>query len=182
MKLTEVLGREHRLIERVLELLDSAAADMERGKGPEAGRLAEMLTFLRDFADRCHHGKEEDILFRRLEAHGFGPDHGPVAVMLHEHQLGRSHIRDMTDAMPEVGTEVGGLRFARAARAYVMLLRGHIQKEDHILFPMADQALSDTDQDELAAAYARVDPAQMGEQAYERFAHLADRLLDHSKV
>lgn len=177
MRLTEILSREHRLIEKVLEALDEAATQAESGRAAEPARLAEMLAFLRDFADRCHHGKEEDILFRRLEQHGFGPDHGPVAVMLHEHQIGRGHIREMGEAVPEIGTDAGRLRFVRAAQAYVMLLRGHIQKEDHILFPMADQVLSQEDQQDLTAAYGKLDPAAMGEQAYERFGLVAERLL-----
>jgi hemerythrin-like domain-containing protein len=182
MKLTEILSREHRLIEKVLGALDAAASEAERGQVAEPARLAELLAFLREFADRCHHGKEEDILFRRLGERGLGPEHGPVAVMLYEHELGRSHIRDMGEALPEIGTEAGRLRFARAARAYVTLLTGHIMKEDNILFPMADQVLSEEDQRDLTAAYGQVDPAVMGEQAYERHGLAAERLLSGSEA
>ena len=80
---------EHRLIEQVLGSLETFASQVEEGLAPERPVLADYGTFLRGFADSCHHGKEEDILFQRMVERGFPRETGPVAVMLYEHEVGR---------------------------------------------------------------------------------------------
>jgi hemerythrin-like domain-containing protein len=92
MRATDLLMEEHLLIERALRMLVSLA---ERGKpGLE---IASVLSFLTEFADGHHHNKEEKILFPALEEAGFPSDDGPVAVMLHEHTLGRSLIASLRE-------------------------------------------------------------------------------------
>ncbi len=135
---------EHRLIETVLGALDSYAAAVERGNGFERDDLGRFLTFIREFADAKHHGKEEDILFAAMVANGFPRDGGPIAVMLEEHDLGRSHVRQLAEIAASDGPWGEDLvaLLNRAARAYTELLRGHIGKEDNVLYPMARSALS----------------------------------------
>ena len=94
-----------------------------------------------------------------MEQKGFPLDSGPLAVMRDEHEIGRNHIRAMDEAID--GSESGNRKalasFVHHASAYVLMLRDHIEKEDHCLFSMADQALSADDQQELAANFERVD-------------------------
>jgi hemerythrin-like domain-containing protein len=68
------------------------------------------------------------------------------------------------------------------ARAYIELLRQHLQKEDHCLFSMADQALSPADQSRLLAAFERVERGHMGAGTHERFLKLANDLADRYGV
>jgi hemerythrin-like domain-containing protein len=143
MKITESLSGEHRVIEQVVRcLLEMATRAGEGGIDAEAARAA--VEFFRTFADRCHHKKEEDVLFPALAERGFGTSVGPVAVMLEEHELGRRHLGRIEAAlqMSEAGAPGASEAFASAARAYADLLLQHIAKEDHVLFPMADQLLS----------------------------------------
>ena len=126
MRATQLLREEHEIILRGLAVLEKLAAS---GKQPPP----ELLEFFSEFADVHHHGKEEEILFPALEDAGFPRDAGPVGVMLHEHELGRELLGAMRDPA----------QFAQAARGYVALLGGHIQKENQILFVMADRAVED---------------------------------------
>ncbi len=77
--------------------------------------------------------------------------------MLHEHELGRAAVRGMADAIDAAaaGDSAALDGFVTHARTFVTLLREHIQKEDHCLFAMADQALSADDQQTLLAQFAR---------------------------
>jgi hypothetical protein len=97
---TDVLMSEHRGIERMLAAMERNLGKLESGD-PAAVRLFEQgVDFLRGFADKCHHHKEEQQLFPALAAHGIPVEGGPVGVMLHEHEAGRERIREMAIALP----------------------------------------------------------------------------------
>jgi hemerythrin-like domain-containing protein len=178
MKPTEILSHEHRVIEQVLACLERMTQKIasEGRIDPQPARDA--VAFFRNFADRCHHGKEEAHLFPAMEAKGFSPDCGPTSVMRREHELGRLHVREMAAAID--GAAAGDAkaieRFVEHAESYVALLREHIQKEDHCLFAMANQALSESDQQKLSAAFEKVEAEEMGLGTHETYVKIADAL------
>ncbi len=175
---TEVLTAEHRTIERVLECLERLVA--ESGvRGRLDGRSArQILEFLALFADRCHHGKEEELLFPALIARGFSADAGPVAVMTDEHRAGRDHIRQMREATNAAGAgDRAALgRFRLHARAYIDLLREHIRKEDGCLFPMADEALTAEDKALLLERFEHLEHEEVGAGTHEAMLEVACEL------
>jgi hemerythrin-like domain-containing protein len=128
------------------------------------------LEILKNFADRCHHGKEEDILFPALEA--AAPGFGPTQVMRHEHVEGRGYIKGMTDALAGADS----LGFALNAENYAELLEQHIGKEDGILFPMAANLLDDETDARLLEAYRKIEHEDMGNGTHERLLGMADEL------
>jgi hemerythrin-like domain-containing protein len=178
MRTTEILMEEHRVIELVLACLDkSADAAFDSGR-IDVASARDAIRFLRTFADACHHGKEEQRLFPAMEKCGLPPDAGPTAVMRHEHEAGRAHVRAMDEAVTgfEKGDASASERFAFKARAFVDLLREHIAKEEQVLFPMADRMLPANVQDELLAGFEHAEKHEMGEGTHEQFLALADRL------
>jgi hemerythrin-like domain-containing protein len=169
---TAILSAEHRVLERVLACLDRMADAYEAAGAVDAAEVARAVDFLRTFADRCHHGKEEANLFPALERLGIPADAGPTAVMRAEHETGRGLVREMADAAAD-----GALpRFAAAAREYAAFLREHIQKEDQVLFPMADRMLSPAEQDALLQAFGRVEHLDLGPGTHERMIGIAEAL------
>jgi hemerythrin-like domain-containing protein len=184
MRPTEILMTEHRVIEQVLNCLEELAAQCAAANELDAVSARQVLDFFRVFADECHHGKEERHLFPALETKGFSRQRGPTGVMLREHDQGRRHLRAMAEA---VAGAAGGDRqavrqFVTHARAYVQLLRAHIQKEDGCLFPMADVALTDEDRQDLLASFARVENEEMHAQTHEKYLRLANELADRLGV
>jgi len=135
---TGVLRDEHQLILGVVEVLDRQLADPNASLS--LGVIDRCITFFRLFADACHHGKEEDLLFPELIEHGMPGDAGPIAVMLSEHVQGRLYVRGMADAMQGVksGNEEALSALRANAEDYINLIRAHIDKENHILFMIAD--------------------------------------------
>jgi len=136
---TGVLREEHQLILTVLDVLQQVIEKGESGEW-DIDSMEECVAFFRLFADACHHGKEEDLLFPELESRGMSKEEGPIAVMLAEHRKGRALVAQMAEAVAAAREdgELGPARFDSAARAYIELLRGHIFKEDNVLFNMAD--------------------------------------------
>jgi hemerythrin-like domain-containing protein len=151
---------------------------VRRARGRKSGTLDQILEFLMVFVDRCHHAKEEDYLFPSLEQAGVSKEGGPIGVMLLEHQKGRDFIRGMSAEIPGVkrgdGPAIG--RFVRNASGYRELLLAHIDKEDNVLYPMADALLSEDKDRELTKDFERVEEERVGQGKHEEFHRMMDRL------
>ena len=149
---TEVLREEHRVILRALGVLEAAAARLAGGWPLPEGWWPEIIAWLRTFADKNHHAKEESSLFPAMVKAGVPSDGGPIGVMLEEHQRGRALVRAMEAGEPA----------ARAAKAreYVTLLREHIDKENGVLFPLADAVLDEAAQRALQREFDAVEAEQ----------------------
>jgi len=184
MKPTEILSSEHRVIEQVLDCLDKIIQKCQTEGKLDKRSAKDAVAFFRNFADRCHHGKEEAHLFPAMEAKGFPRDGGPTDVMLHEHEQGRSFVRGMDKSIDAAanGDAAAQKEFVRNAWGYINLLREHIQKEDHCLFAMANNALNEQDQQALLAAFGKVEAEEMGEGVHEKFLKIADDLAERYGV
>lgn len=178
MKATDTLMEEHRIIERVLTALEKQARRLDAGEAVRPAFFLDAADFVRNFADGCHHEKEEDNLFPAMVAHGFSEDEGPVAVMLADHEEGRRLVGAMGDAAErlEGGDTEAAPEVVRNAIGYVAVLRQHIMKEDNILFPMADRALPEEQKDQLAEAFADLDADDASEGVRQKYVALAEKL------
>lgn len=184
MRATEILQSEHRVIEQVLSCLEKMT-DQALAEGRLEGQSAsEALEFLKVFADGCHHHKEEDLLFPLLEAKGFPRQGGPTGVMLHEHEEGRKYIAAMQASLlgAAQGHQPELCRFVAHARAYVELLRQHIFKENHRLFPMADLVCSFDDDARMLQQFAHVEEHDLEQGTHEKYLQLANRLAERFEV
>jgi len=180
MKATEILIAEHRLIERVLDTLQEGAQQLAARQPVPAGFFLDAADFIRNFADRCHHQKEEGVLFKTMVEHGFPQDQGPIAVMLFEHEQGRGFTSALAEAAArfERGDESAREEVVMNALAYVSLLRQHIQKENNILFRMADNVIPPAEHAAVEAGFARVEREEIGHGVHEKYEALAVALRD----
>ncbi len=160
----EILTHEHRIIEKVLRAVDGICRRIERSESVPPQALSQVIAFIRDFADDCHHQKEERMLFPTLEEHGIPRRGGPIGVMLDEHELGRSLVRQMSEAVEAyvAGDQTAPQRFLPSARRYIELLTQHIFKEDNVLFPMAEQVLGEDERTSLAHTFERMEQNRGG--------------------
>jgi hemerythrin-like domain-containing protein len=156
---TRILSEEHRLIERGLDCLAAIARAARRERRLDAKTAAEALALIRDFADRCHHAKEEDRLFAAMEAAGLERDGGVLGVMLEEHESGRGHVRAMAAVVDRAaGGDADAIAvFGRHADELDELLREHIEKEDSVLFPLGDEMLGHAGGEALLADFRRLE-------------------------
>ncbi len=178
MKATRELKDEHGGIKVMLAILGKVCDRLEAGQRVEPKHIEEILEFLKVFVDKCHHAKEEDLLFPALEKAGIPREGGPIGMMLHEHQAGREFIRGMTQAAADMakGTPGAAKRFAANARSYADLLLQHIEKEDNVLYPMAELRLPPEADGTLSAAFEKVEEERVGHGRHEAFHRMMDRL------
>lgn len=178
MQAIDVLMQEHRVIERVLDALETAAAHLARGEAVPARFFLDTADFAAGFADGCHHRKEEGVLFPTMKQHGAPPAGGAIEVMLDEHEQGRSYVRQLREAARELdaGDATAARRVVGAARGYAALLRDHIGKEDEMLFPLASELIPAGAQDEVIDAFERVEEADRDAPSHDQLMVLAEQL------
>jgi len=174
---TQVLMAEHELILQALDALEKKVAAVQAGAAPDRAYFDRAVSFLRGFADKCHHGKEENLLFKRMTERGFPVQGGPIAVMLSEHEAGRAFIRGIAEGAAKLGADPAAARqIVENARGYIDLLRAHIGKENNVLFPMADRALGAEDQAYLAKEFERFEAEETGAGVHEAMLKLLGEL------
>ncbi len=163
--LADMLVEDHDHILEALDLIPAYLDKLSRGE-LEPRDVERLIDFLSQFADRCHHGKEEDILFPLMEQRGAGFWEGPLGVMTCEHGMGRYLLRNARNSVRRYAS--GDREALRALRYYLegykRLLTQHIDKENNILFPMARQLVGEGEG--LEEAY-RVEE-EMDHEAYLR--------------
>lgn len=159
--ITQKLVEEHRLVLRMITLLEQNAPRTATGDYTNWQFYLDGIDFIRNYADRFHHAKEEDVLFVALVNNGMPRDNSPVAAMLMEHDQGREFVRGMEAAVHEA--EGGGTDSYQAiadnALGYAALLREHISKEDDILYPLAERVIPETMRTGILQGYQAAEAA-----------------------
>ena len=151
----EDLKDDHQLILRVLKVIEQLDDLVEKGNPFPTDLYKKIIRFIQFFADRCHHCKEEDRLFPMLEKRGIPNENGPISCMLRDHQRARQ-ITAQAEEQLEFAIE-GDAQAEQLVREllmdYCILLDGHINREDKVLFEMADQVMSDADKSQLETEF-----------------------------
>lgn len=169
-KATQDLRNEHDAIIFVLRILDK----MMKPDSTEAETLlryyGELVYFLKIFADKCHHGKEENYLFKELVQKGFSNEDGPIATLLGEHTQARNYIAQMSLCLEN--EDIKG--FNDAAVQYRDLLRTHIEKETGTIFVTADKLLDEKAQDQLFEEFEKYEETIIGHGVHEKLHAMID--------
>jgi hemerythrin-like domain-containing protein len=155
----QIVTQEHGVILLALNALEELIDDVEAGDTPDRAYFEKAVEFLRTFAARGHHGKEEDVLFKAmLEEMDYPKNVAPVAVLSTEHVKTRELIRGFAEAAAALDRDpTAPHRLIENGRGYLKLLRLHINREDRVVFPMVEQFMDEADQARLAGEFARFD-------------------------
>jgi hemerythrin-like domain-containing protein len=174
----EQLMKEHEAIQRMLNIVEKVCANLTSGERVDPEHLKQILEFFRIFADECHHGKEEHVLFPALEEAGIPKEGGPIGLMLNEHNLMRGYVKNFAEAVDryQAGEPQALSKVVHYATDYVATLRQHIDKENNILFPMAEIQLSDEKQTELAEQFESIETEKIGEGKHENLHAVLEHL------
>ena len=151
MKPTKILSEEHKNIIKIIGALNKECDSLESGKPLDKEFFNKAVDFIKNYADKFHHAKEEDILFKEFNK---SQSHcNPTEQMLYEHDLGRNFVKGMEQASKENNKE----KLMENARGYSQLLQEHIYKEDNILYPMADEALNEKTQKSMLEKFKKLE-------------------------
>jgi hemerythrin-like domain-containing protein len=143
---------EHRLIERVIALLRREYENIQETKRADTALVERFVDFLRTYADRCHHGKEEDILFRDLDGKKLDPEFKQILKELKaDHVRARKLVGQI--ACCNEGLKKGDTRclgeMTESLEELVELYPEHIRKEDKQFFLPAMEYFDQEEQDRM---------------------------------
>lgn len=145
---------EHKNIKRMLGVIRKACLDVIKEKEIDYKDFEMMIDFVRNYADKHHHGKEEKFLFNRMIDEIGGPAEKLVKYgMLVEHDFGRLYMSELEDALKKAkaGDDEAKLDIIANAIGYTNLLNRHIDKEDNVVYTFAKRELSKKTLDEVNA-------------------------------
>jgi len=169
MKPTQILSDEHKNILKVIEALNREIDAIESGKNIDKAFFEKVIDFIRNYADKFHHAKEEDILFKEFCKKAEEMHCNPVEQMLHEHDLGREFVKGMEKGLNENNKQ----KIINNAKGYIQLLNEHIFKEDNILYPMADKALNDNIQKSVLSKFKQAEIKRFKKGVKEKYLDIA---------
>lgn len=166
------LRKEHEGILLGLDILEQMIKTTGGRLETDFDDITDMLGFLKLFADKCHHGKEENLFFPILEETVISNKNNSIGELLREHDEGRQYIHHMTVATDSPFNEKS---FVDAASDYILLLRNHIQKENNGIFNLADEKIPPAKQVELLESFEKFEAEVMGEGTHEKLHELLRR-------
>lgn len=178
MHATADLRSEHHGVVKMLNIMDAMVERTQAGEAPAATDLNEVLEFLRVFVDRCHHSKEETLLFPAMRTAGLTSAEPTLVALLADHEHGRGAVAEIARQVErlERGEEGALSALTDTVSAYTALLRDHITREERDCFNTADLQLETSVKNELAEGYDRIEEEVVGHGVHERFHALLDRL------
>ena len=171
MTVIEELKAEHEAVLLTIRILEQITSKLEGGQAIDLRHLDQILEFLQVFVDKCHHGKEEKVLFPALEEAGIPREGGPIGAMLHEHEQGRSYVQGLRSGVADyrVGNDDAIAKITENAQNYGRLLVAHIDKENNVLYVMAERVLSAVKMAEMAKSFTKIEEIEIGPNKHEEF-------------
>ena len=167
---SEALMREHESVLVGLEILEEFVKTMKNTGTADRNDADGIIRYIQLFGDKCHHGKEEGLLFPAMERAGIPNEGGPIGQMLREHAEGRRCIAEM--AASTAGGVVDTVRFASAAERYISLIRAHTEKENTVLFPLGYSKIPEWKNQRLLERFAEFEAQVIGEGIHEEMNEL----------
>lgn len=165
------LKNEHDAVLLTIRILDQITTRLKAGQTIEFKHLDQILEFLAIFVDKCHHGKEEKVLFPAMEEAGIPWEGGPIGAMLYEHEQGRSYVQGLRSGVEgyRIGKEGSVSEIIKNVQNYGKLLSSHIDKENNVLYVMAERVLSADKMTEMVDAFNRIEEIEVGPNKHEEF-------------
>jgi hemerythrin-like domain-containing protein len=163
---------EHRVIEQAMRALEGMCLRMQTGSIVPDEELTKLLDFIRNFADGFHHSREESHLFPALEQIGIKNEDGPLSFLREEHETERKLLGVLESAIGDYRhNKAAAEKFVSAAMEFKDHLIEHIEREDSLLFILAEEMLDDEVKDSINHVLAEeVERAAEMTQRYERLA------------
>lgn len=179
MNTIKILVNEHDNIKKVLKVVRKICTGIVEGKEIPHNDLVSIIDFIRNYADKYHHGKEEDMLFKDMAKEledKIGP--GPVQGMLIEHDFGRGFVRELEAALKayKEGNSDVKVDIIANAMGYANLLERHIFKEDNMLYKYAEKNLKEETMNKLDREFKDYEASKEHIETKEKYIRLAEEL------
>ncbi len=177
MNAIEILVKEHDSILKMIEITETILSVDDADK-VNLNHVESIVDFIKNFADKYHHLKEEDVLFMEMEKRGIPREGGPIGVMLREHDEGRAYIKQASEAIEQLknGNKQAFTVVKQNLLSYCTLLTSHINKENNILYPMAERFLPADVQSAMTVDFERANATTVDDEYHNKYLKLVENL------
>ena len=175
---TGTLEEEHHYIRMVVGTMAVFAERLQAGQDVPVEMLQQIIDFMRIFGDKCHHGKEEWLLFPLLEQKGVPIRGCPLGVLIQEHERGRTLVAELAqaaDAYASTRSEDTRAQVQKSLHSLTELYPGHIWREEYLLLPMTEKIVGAEELRALHGQFQLVEE-EIGSSVHARYEQLAERL------
>jgi len=170
MDALEVLTEEHRVILKIVEVLNNSAKKLQAREEVSTEFFEKILDAMRNFVEKCHHGKEEMALFPLIRARG-GREAKAVSLLIEEHEKGRAFGKALDEAVKK--NEMDNI--IKSVNGYVGLLPQHVKKEN-VVFPTWINSLSDETKKELFKRFEEIEETVIGLGKHQEYIQTVEKL------
>jgi hemerythrin-like domain-containing protein len=170
MDALETMLEEHEIIKMAIGAMDAEARKLQAGNRLSQEKFAALIDIIRVFADKCHHGKEEDVLFPLIAKRGEN-EARIVSSLLDEHTKGRGFVKALEEAVGRNDRE----NVIKNANGYSALLLLHIKKENAV-FPVWINPLPDETKKELEERFEEIEKRVIGLGKHEEYTQKIKKL------
>ncbi len=187
--LTKELVDEHKLIKKMISVLENAVKRFKENNDLDILIFEKAIDFIPNYADKFHHAKEEDILFKEMLNKNMPKEDGPIQAMLIEHEQGRDFVKGMKKSIDELNKSKDNKKkeeknrkdedkikqdeikqnLIKNAKGYIELLKEHIDKEDNILYPLAEKIFNDDEKQKQLTAFDKANKNKGGKNTVEKY-------------
>ncbi len=148
-----VMQHEHKIIKTAIDALMANAEQLEEGAGVNEEFYMQAIFFLRNYADKIHYSKEEDILFSTSLKNENTKDNPDVKLLVHQHILSRGLIDLMEEALANRNTK----KLINVSKEYSEIIGAHIIREDEILLPLLEKDLPEPVKSQIIMEFEDID-------------------------
>lgn len=177
----DILLEEHKLVDRVFEIIEKVRDKLEDKEEVPATVFWKIVDFIRGYADVIHHSKEEDILFDQMREHDeeLSDDvQDNIAVLIEEHIEALDYANEMHKGIrayrrgdPDAREEI-----LDSVNNYLKIMKPHFKMEEDDVFPAMVGVLSKEEKDKMKADFERFDKILGGKEVHKRYAKIVDEL------
>lgn len=173
MRASDILTSEHRIILRTLDIFDSYLNNLHLGNDTIIEKTIDLIDFIKFYAVKIHHGKEEALFFPKAEIASI-KNGGDIEIkrVFEDHEEGKYILKEIFKILNDKQKNIDLL--IETSRNYISLLKPHIDNEDNVLFKLADKFLTKEDNDELLIEFKKHDDLIISQQNYD-----IDKLLSN---
>ncbi len=168
------LVSEHRLLDRYLKLMKRETLQIDRGKNPDRVLIERIIDFFKTYAHRCHYGKEEEILFRRLYLKRLPPEYKEtIDKLVLDHIRERTLVDRLEIAKDKfwLGDADGIMEILTDLKDILKFYPGHMQREEKEVFPFGMKYFNRDEQKNMLEEFARFDQNLI----HEKYIKMADQ-------
>ena len=175
---TENLIKEHKKINELLDIMSKIALKIKLNDVFYPNDVEEIVNYLLIIIENSHHGKEDDVFYPELISSGIAKDTAPLSIINYEHTISKSYLKDISSCVVncKIGNDFSGELLADSLTNYVVVIKNHIQREEEVIFPIANEVLSAEKQYEISQRFEDIEQKYFSKSLNDQYTTLLNKL------